>query len=80
MQLKEYRLEKKISQSKLAAQSGIPVKTLQQYEQGNRKLLKASCETVLALSRALEVDIMDLLKEELEEKIDDIKKDKGEIK
>ena len=51
--LKELRLKNGLSQSELAKASGIPVRTIQQYEQGQKDLAKARAEYLIALARAL---------------------------
>lgn len=51
--LKEARTQRGLSQSGLAAVSGIPVRTIQQYEQGQKDLRKARAEYIIALSHAL---------------------------
>lgn len=59
--LKEYRTRLNISQSELAAISGVPLRTLQQYEQGNKSLKKANATYVLNLARALYCQPQELL-------------------
>ncbi len=51
--LKRKRLAAGLSQSQLATVTGIPVRTIQQYEQGRKDVNKARAEYVIALSRAL---------------------------
>ena len=51
--LKKARIGAKLSQNDLSLLSEVPVRTLQQYEQGTKSLLKASYETIFRLSRAL---------------------------
>ena len=51
--LKIYRERMGFSQSELADIAGIPIKTLQHYEQGTKSLAKANASYVLSLSRAL---------------------------
>ena len=51
--LKKRRLATGLSQSQLAQCAGIPVRTIQQYEQGQKNINKASAEYVIALSRVL---------------------------
>ena len=53
--LKLLRMSKGLSQSQLSSLSGIPVRTIQMYEQGERKIAKASFDTVSAISQALGV-------------------------
>lgn len=59
--LKEMREAKRMSQSQLASLSGINYRTLQQYEQGNRDIHKASVDTVLKLADVLGVKIEDII-------------------
>lgn len=63
--LKRIRLEAGLSQSQLAALTGIPVRTIQQYEQGQKDINKARAEYVIALSRALYCDPQMLLENKL---------------
>ena len=51
--LQEKRKEAGLSQSQLANKAGVPVRTLQHWENGDRDLRKAAVETVLALAEAL---------------------------
>ena len=51
--LKKIRQHSGLSQSDLALQTGIPLKTIQQYEQGRKDINKAQAEYIIKLSRAL---------------------------
>ena len=51
--LKDLRIKNGLSQSALAKASGIPVRTIQQYEQGRKDISKASADYLDSLSRAL---------------------------
>ena len=51
--LKYMRQNTGLSQSELARMTSIPVKTIQQYEQRQKNINKASAEYVIRLSRAL---------------------------
>lgn len=51
--LKLRRMEAGFTQKELAEQTGIPVRTIQQYEQRQKNINKASAEYVLALSKVL---------------------------
>lgn len=51
--LKKIRISVGISQSQLAEETGIPIRTIQQYEQGQKNINKASAEYIFALARAL---------------------------
>lgn len=59
--LKEYRTKAGLSQSQLAKESGVNVRMIQQYEQGVKKINKASGETIYRLSQALGCQMEDLL-------------------
>ena len=58
--LQTFRTNKNMSQSELAKKSGISVRTIQDLEQGRRKLNKASFEMVYKLAAALKCDIKEL--------------------
>lgn len=51
--LKKHRTAAGLSQSQLAALSGVPVRSIQQYEQGQKNIGRASFETVLQLAQAV---------------------------
>lgn len=51
--LKLRRMEAGFTQKELAEQTGIPVRTIQQYEQRQKNINKASAEYVLTLSKVL---------------------------
>lgn len=59
--LRMYRAKNGLSQSALARASGIPVRTIQQYEQGQKDLRKARAEYLIALSRTLGVEPSQLI-------------------
>lgn len=52
-QLKRFRTQLGMSQRELAARSGVPLRSVQQYEQRQKKFTRASFESVIALARAL---------------------------
>lgn len=52
-QLQQRRVDAGLSQRQLADLSGIPVRTIQQYEQRQKDLTHAAYATVSALARAL---------------------------
>ena len=54
--LKKMRIKNGLSQSGLAKASGVPVRTIQQYEQRQKDLNKARAEYLIALSRVLNCD------------------------
>lgn len=51
--LKRKRKEAGISQSQFADLTGIPLRTIQQYEQGQKSINKARAEYLIAMARAL---------------------------
>lgn len=59
--LKIYRRNLNISQKELSEMTNIPIRTLQQYEQGQKNINNAKAEYVLALSKALNCSPNDLL-------------------
>jgi len=61
--LQKVRKEQGLSQSELAGYAQIPLRTLQALEQGTRDINKASAETVLRLSRALRVQMQDIMED-----------------
>ena len=54
--LKKMRIKNGLSQSGLAKASGVPLRTIQQYEQRQKDLAKARAEYLISLSRALGCD------------------------
>lgn len=59
--LKTFRMLAGLSQAELARQSGVPVRTIQQYEQRQKHINKASGETILKLARALSCTMEELM-------------------
>ncbi len=59
--LKRIRLQSGLSQSELSELSGVPVRTIQQYEQRQKNINAAKAETVIALSIALSCRAEELL-------------------
>ena len=59
--LKFMREEKGMSQSSLAEQSGVNIRTIQAYEQGYKDINKAQVVTVLQLAEALECDVYEII-------------------
>ena len=59
--LKLYRQRMGYSQQELALASGIPVKTIQQYEQGRKNINKASSESIITLANILKCQPIDLM-------------------
>lgn len=54
--LKKMRIKNGLSQSGLAKASGVPLRTIQQYEQRQKDLSRARAEYLIALSQALGCD------------------------
>ena len=54
--LKKMRIKNGLSQSSLAKASGVPLRTIQQYEQRQKDFSKARSEYLIALSRVLGCD------------------------
>ena len=50
-----------LSQKELAEKTGIPLRTIQQYEQGQKDLSHACADSVLTLARALYCEVSDLI-------------------
>ena len=50
-----------LSQSELAQQAGVSVRTIQQYEQRRKDINKAQTETLLKIARALVCTVEDLV-------------------
>ena len=59
--LKLLRKSAGLSQQRLAELSGVPTRTIQQYEQRQKNINKANAEHLLLLSRALNCDMAALL-------------------
>lgn len=59
--LKTLRTAKKLSQSQLAALSGVPIRTIKAYEQGKIDICKAQAETLYAIAKVLNCTIEDLM-------------------
>mgnify|MGYP000335037728 CR=1 FL=1 len=59
--LKAMRTLAGLSQSELAVQADVPVRTIQQYEQRQKDINKAQAETLLRLARALNCKVEDLM-------------------
>ena len=54
-------MQRKLSQSQLAKASGVSLRMLQKYEQGDRDLNKAQAETVYKLAKALNCKMEELI-------------------
>lgn len=59
--LKRFRKMAGYTQKELSEQSGVTLRSIQQYEQGKKKLQKASAETIQALARSLGCHMENLL-------------------
>ena len=59
--LKRLRHLAGLSQRKLAEKAGISLRTIQQYEQRQKKINKAQVDTLISLSKALYCEVRDLL-------------------
>lgn len=59
--LKILRQTAALSQRELAEQSGVPLRTIQQYEQHRKNINKAQAEYLVMLSKALCCEVSDLL-------------------
>lgn len=59
--LKQLRHDKCLSQSQLAADSGVNLKMIQKYEQGVKNINAAKLETLLKLCNSLDCDLLDLV-------------------
>lgn len=64
MKLKEARKNKKLTQKELAALSGVPLRSIQDYESGARQIDGARLETLCDLALALGVGIADIIENE----------------
>ena len=62
--LQEYRKKSGLSQSKLAKQAGVNVRTLQDYEQGRKNINLAAAITVQKLAEALGCASWEILEDE----------------
>lgn len=61
MSLRELRKQRKLTQKELAQMSGVNFRSLQDYEQGHKKLASASGDILLRLSTVLGCSAEDLL-------------------
>ena len=59
--LKEIRRKKKLSQSELSAVSGVSIKTLQKYENGERDINNGLLINIIKICLALDCNISDIL-------------------
>ena len=61
MSLKTVRIDKNVSQSKLAKLSGVSIRNIQAYEQGQININNASAVSVYNLCKALDCKYEDIL-------------------
>lgn len=66
--LKTFRMLSGLSQAELAKQADVSVRTIQQYEQRQKHINKASGETILKLARALSCTMEELMEKVPESK------------
>ncbi len=64
MTLKELRERTRLSQSKFANEVGIPLKTLQNYEQGRRNIYGADINTLLRICHVVGCDLEEFIADE----------------
>jgi DNA-binding Xre family transcriptional regulator len=62
--IRRLRVQKGLSQSELASVSGVPLKTLQRYEQTKLPVDNAKLKTLVALCLALDCKIEDIIESE----------------
>ena len=60
--LKTIRQKRKLTQEQLALLSGVNVRSIRSYEQGDNDISKAQGDTLQMLSKALDCSIEELLK------------------
>lgn len=60
--LKTIRTKRKLTQEQLSLLSGVNLRTIKSYEQGENDILKAQGETLLKLATTLDCSVEDLLK------------------
>lgn len=61
LKLKRLRSYAGLSQKELAEKTGIPLRTIQQYEQGQKDLAHSRVDSVIRLSKALYCDVEELV-------------------
>lgn len=64
MTLQDMRKKAKLSQSELAAVSGVKLRTIQQYENGQRSIDKAKLDILCTLALACQCSVYDLIEDE----------------
>lgn len=69
--LKEIRIEKGLTQKQLADGSGVPLRTIQDYEQKQMTIEKAKIYILASISKTLDCKFYDILEDEdLREKLE----------
>jgi transcriptional regulator with XRE-family HTH domain len=63
--LKKTRIKNGLSQSALAKASGVPLRTIQQYEQRQKDINRAGAAYIIMLSSALNCDPASILERDL---------------
>lgn len=61
MILKELRIKNNLTQKQLSEKTGIPKRTIEDYESGIRKITKASAENVYRLTGVLGISMDDFM-------------------
>lgn len=64
MGLQDQRKKAGLSQAELAAVSGVKVRTLQQYESGQRNINGAKLDTLCTLALALGCTVFDIIEDD----------------
>lgn len=62
--IQDERLKKGYTQSQLSKKCGIPLSTLQKYENGQKNINNANLSSLVRLCIALECDLVDILTDE----------------
>lgn len=61
MSLKEIREKRHLTRLQLSNLSGVNIRTIEAYEQGNKDLNNAKIKTLLKICQALECELEDIL-------------------
>lgn len=62
--LQKIRLQRGLSQSQLAKASGVKLRCIQHWEQGDRNINKAAVDSVLSMANSLGCKITDLMEKQ----------------
>ena len=62
--LQRIRLQRGLSQSKLAKASGVKLRSIQHWEQGDRNINKAAVDTVVSIAKVLGCTVVDLMEKQ----------------